>query len=86
MRELCLGTASPSISAPRAFGVESIYQPGKALAQSESQCFAAFYAVFLESQETEVMAVSYILCLSKAGVQLIVVKPGGSSGYFKNGN
>jgi hypothetical protein len=86
MRELCLGTALPSISAPRAYGVPSIYQPGKALAQSESQCFVGFYAVFLESQETEVMAGFYILCVVWIEIQVIVVKQGGSCSYFKNGN
>src|SRR5579872_3094840 len=48
---LCSDTPSPSLSAPRALRVPSIYQPGKTPAQSECPRFSAFFACFLEMRK-----------------------------------
>jgi hypothetical protein len=43
-----MGNALALYASPRAFGVPSIYQPGKTLPPSEFAVFAGFFGVFLE--------------------------------------
>jgi hypothetical protein len=67
---------------PRAFGVQSIYQPYKTEASSEFAGFAGFFRVFLEIENEAKQREIYMLWLKEATRLLAVMAMQNAAGHF----
>ena len=85
-RRLILGDALALYACPRAFGVPSIYQPGKTLPPSEFPRFAGFYACFPEFTSRRGETCAYMLRYMLSLTPLEVVSQGGMFGHSRTGN
>jgi len=76
----------PRNVSPWAFGVQSIYQPLETARPSEIPCFAGFFAVFLEWQNSGIAALHYILWFSAYFVLYVVYRAQAIASHCRSGN
>jgi len=76
----------PRNVSPRAFGVQSIYQPLETARPREIPCFAGFLTVFLEWENTGVGALHYMLWFSLDLVLYVVDALRTFVGHRQSGN
>src|ERR1039457_3120363 len=85
-RRLILGDALALYVCPRAFGVPSIYQPGKTPRPSKFPVLAGFFKVFLEKRKVSVCSDFYMQRLAHVVHLLVVVVTQIEAGHFGSGN